>query len=196
MSDDELNTYTHRPKPYGGGSIFTLGEDRLNILQGPVESEMLYGDIKSITLVYRPRNSTSEGYHATIRNANNHTATVTNLTFRNAMNVDRQDSEYHRFMSALIASAAKANPAVVLQAGLPRWMNILSAISGMAAIGALVMLTFNALIARNFPIAFLMTLLGVYFSWWIWRYVMHNRPQLFKAGEIPPEVMPPVGKSK
>jgi hypothetical protein len=184
-------TYTHRPKPYGGGSIFTLGADRLHILQGPVESEMLFADIASITLVYRPRNSTSEGYHATIRNANNHTATVTNLTFRNAMSIDRQDREYHAFMSALIAAAAKANPALVLQAGLPLWMNILSAISGVAALLAMVMLAFNAVVARNFPIALLLGLLGVYFGWWIWRYVMHNRPQRFSADAIPAVVMPP-----
>ncbi|MGL4635550.1 MAG: hypothetical protein ACRCWF_06200 [Beijerinckiaceae bacterium] len=194
MSDTPSITYTHRAKPYGGGAIFELTADRLIITQGVIQSEMLLADINRIELVYRPRNSTSEGYRARIEGKNRHTVFITNLTFRNAMSIDRQDEDYRRFITALIAAVGKANPALQLVAGVPLWMNIISGVAGGTTVVALMLMAGNALYDRNFPIAMLIVFMGVYFGWWVWRYVMHNRPRTFTPDSIPPEVMPPLAR--
>ncbi len=107
--------------------------------------------------------------------------------------MERQDPEYRSFVEALVAAVATANPGVLLVAGMPAWLHRLTALAGLAALAALAAVMGQALLNGSLPIALFTGALGAYCGWWTWRYLGRNRPRAFRAGAIPPDVLPPDG---
>jgi hypothetical protein len=191
MSQQLITSYTHRAKPYGAGAVFEMYADHLVITQGPMEDTAFFKDITTIRLSYRPKNSTNEGYRMQLYRTTGRTLSVTNLSFKNLVSVDRQDAPYRNFVGALVPAIAKANPAVELVAGLPRLLHITTVLAGGAAALALALVSMSTGISGGIPLAALMAGATVYFGWWTWRYLSKNRPRLFTVDAIPDDVLPP-----
>jgi hypothetical protein len=188
--------YQHRARPYSSEARFELKDDHVAIEQGRRSGNFHYRDVVLIRLLYKPRNTTNEGYQAKLYRRDNKTAALTNLSWKSLVDLDRQDGAYVRFLSALIDRTVRANPAVVLEAGMPRWLHAVTAVAGGGAVLALVVVTIQAVRAGSLPAAALTGALGAYFVWWSYRYLGRNRPRRFTADAIPADVLPPPSSAK
>jgi hypothetical protein len=186
-----LLVYEHRAKPYAQEARFEMKRDVLAVTQGSRSGDFAYGDITMVRLLYKPRNTTNEGYQAKLYRKDRRTVGLTNLTWKSLVDLDRQDADYATFVKTLIQRIATANPNVVLEAGMPRWLHILTAVAGGIAMIALVLVGIAALRQGGWPMALMTVAIGAYFVWWTWRYLGRNRPRRFRPDAIPPDVMPP-----
>jgi hypothetical protein len=184
-------TYGHRARPYSHEAVFELRDDRIAIEQGSRKGDFLFGEIVMIRLMYKPKNTTNEGYQTKIYRRDRKTAAFTNLSWKSLVDVDRQDADYSSFLRKMILATSAVNPSVVLVAGLPRWKHMLVSLFGAASVAALALVTVQALMQGSWPMALLTAGLAGYFVWWAMRYVSRNRPRHFKPDNIPADVMPP-----
>jgi hypothetical protein len=191
MSEAAITTYSQRSKPYAQEAEFSLMPQHLAIEQGRRSGNFLFSEIVMIRLMYRPRNTTNEGYQAKIYRRDKRTALLSNLSWKSLVDVERQDADYSQFVRALIARAIAGNPGIILVAGMPRWLHLLTAAMGFMAVVAMVAITGKALQHNTWPVALFTASIGIYLGWWALRYVTRNRPQRFTADAIPPVVMPP-----
>ena len=191
MSDQRLLAlYAHRAKPYAGEAEFRLHPSHLHVEQGRRSGDFPLADIVMVRLLYKPKNTTNEGYQAKLYRRDKRTVSFNNLSWKSLVEVERQDADYRRFLEALIAAVAAANPGVVLVAGMPAWLHVVTALAGLLALAALAIVTVQAALNAGFPVAMLTGGLGLYFGWWALRYLGRNRPRAFKPDAIPAEVMP------
>jgi hypothetical protein len=186
--------YSHRARPITAPVDHALTDKGLAIRQDTRELVLPWSDIRSITLTYRPRNTTHEGYQMLVRGPKRMRATLSNLSWKSLVEFDRQDAEYVRFVRALVERAAAANPQVALIAGLPRWRYIAFIVAGVAAVGAMVSVMVAALFGepRNLPLAAFAGALAAYFVWWSARFLTRNRPRRFTPDSLPADVLPRV----
>lgn len=184
--------YEHRAKPYAQEARFEMRPDILAVTQGRRSGDFAYRDIDMVRLLYKPRNTTNEGYQAKLYRKDRRTVGLTNLTWKSLVDLDRQDAEYSAFVRALIARIVAANPGVVLEAGMPRLLYALTALAGGVAMLALVLVGIAALRQGGWPMALITVAIGAYFVWWTSRYLGRNRPRRFLPDAIPPDVMPKV----
>jgi hypothetical protein len=183
--------YEHRAKPYAQEARFEMKPDVLAVTQGSRSGDFAYRDIDLVRLLYKPRNTTNEGYQAKLYRKDRRTVGLTNLTWKSLVDLDRQDEAYSTFVRALISRIAADNPSVVLEAGMPRWLHTLTALAGGIAMVALVFVGIQALRQGGWPMALMTLAIGAYFVWWTSRYLGRNRPRRFRPDAIPPDVMPP-----
>jgi hypothetical protein len=189
-------TYGHRARPYSNEAVFELREDRVAIEQGSRKGDFLFSEIAMIRLMYKPKNTTNEGYQTKIYRRDRKTASFTNLSWKSLVDVDRQDEAYSLFLRKMITAAAGANPSIVLMAGLPGWMHMLVTVFAVASVAALAAVTVQAMLQGGWPIALLTAALASYFTWWAMRYVGRNRPRAFRPDAIPAHVLPPLSGSE
>jgi hypothetical protein len=190
MSEQKTTTYSHRAKPYAQEAEFRLMPQHLAIEQGKRSGDFAYRDIVMIRLMYKPRNTTNEGYQAKLYRRDKRTAALTNLSWKSLVDMDRQDGDYRRFMIALVAKVHGVNPNVVLEAGMPRWLHIITAIAGIVAVLAMIVVTAQAMLNGVYAAAVITGILALYFGWWSIRYLTRNRPRPFTADAIPDDVLP------
>ncbi len=190
MPDQPIARYSHRAKPYAQEAEFTLFGDHLHVDQGRRSGDFPYRDIVLIRLVYRPRNTTNEGYLAKLYRRDKHTVSLTNLSWKSLVDMERQDEPYRRFVGRLIGEVHAANPGVLLQAGMPRWLHLATAAAGLLAIAALAIVTGQAVLNGTLPVAMITGALTAYLAWWTVRYLGRNRPRGFTVDRIPEDVLP------
>ncbi len=190
MSDDPIAAYAHRPRPYSQGIEFRLMPEHLTIGQGLKSGDLHYGDIAMIKVMFKPRNSSGQGYATTIYRRGGRTTVISNLSWKNLLEVETQDASYRRFIEALVRQTAARNPAVILKAGMPRWLHLLTGVAGAATVAGASTVVVHALWTRNWPMALFAALMAMYFGWWSFRYVSLNTPRAFGPDAIPEDVLP------
>jgi hypothetical protein len=193
MSDDlppPPIRYAHRGKPYGAPMEFELGETSLLVQQGATRGHVPYSNIALIRLLYRPKNTTNEGYETKIELIKGRSVSLGNLSWKNMMDMTRQDTEYRRFVEALIDKVRAKNPSVQLAAGMPAWLHKISMVAGACAVFTMIALAFQAIITGSWQIGILAAAFSAYFTWWTWRFMTRNRPREIVVGSLPYEVMP------
>jgi hypothetical protein len=182
--------YQHRAKPYSPEARFELKPGQVAITQGARKGDFPYRDIVMVRLMYKPRNTTNEGYQAKLYRRDKKTASLTNLSWKSLVDLERQDADYSRFVRELIGRIVAANPDVILEAGMPTWLHRVTALFGILSVLALIIVAGQALIQGSWPVALLTGALGLYFTWWSARYLGRNRPRGFRPEAIPADVMP------
>jgi hypothetical protein len=187
--------YEHRAKPYAQEARFEMKPDVLAVTQGSRSGDFAYSDIELIRLLYKPRNTTNEGYQTKLYRKDRRTVGLTNLTWKSLVDLDRKDQDYAVFVRALIGRIAAANPGVVLEAGMPRWLHTVTALAGGIAMLALIFVGVQALRQGGWPMALMTVAIGAYFAWWTARYLGRNRPRRFRPEAIPDDVMPPPARA-
>jgi hypothetical protein len=182
--------YAHRARPYSAEAEFELMPSHVAVRQGRRSGDFPYRDIVMIRLTYKPRNSTNEGYQAKIYRRDKRTASLTNISWKSLVELDRMDADYRTFVESLISRTVAVNPAVVLRAGMPGWQHKMTVAAGLLAVLALMTVTSQAVINRGYPVALLTAALAAYFTWFTLRFTGRNRPREFAASSIPQDVLP------
>jgi hypothetical protein len=191
--------YDFRGKPYGAGTQAWMQHGFIYLQQGIVQLRVPMKEVEAVRLLYRPKNTTHEGYVAEITvkipsgsKTVPKTVKLSNLNFSNLLTVDRQDRNYLAFIKALTARASAANPAVNLITGLPGWRHISAIIAGAIAAAGLGFIAFSN-IQKQGPLMMtgLAVLLAAYIGWWTWRFAEKNKPGTFTADSLPARALPP-----
>ncbi len=68
-----------------------LEDDHVMVNQGRRSGAFHYRDIALIRLMYKPRNTTNEGYQTKIYRRDRKTASLTNLSWKSLVDLDRQE---------------------------------------------------------------------------------------------------------
>ncbi|CAH1653167.1 conserved hypothetical protein [Hyphomicrobiales bacterium] len=183
-------SWRQRPKPVGFEVAYKLVGDTLEIDRTRRVDSLRLNAVEQVRFLYAPGNISSKGYKTQLRLSDGRTVTFGNLSWRSLTDLDRDDARYHRFVSALSAAIARANPRARFVAGRPKplWL-------GVAAVGALSLLMLTAFTLRAFQQgatnAGLLGLLLVAASFWqVWPLVSLNRPRELATGEVPDDLVP------
>lgn len=184
--------YSHRARPISAPVDYILTGKGLAMRQDTKEVVLPYADIRRVTLMFKPRNTTNEGYAMTVRGPKRLKASLSNLSWKSLVEFDRQDADYIRFVRELVGRATAANPSVELIAGMPRWRYVAFILAGALAIGAMGSVMVAALFGepRNLPLAAFAGALAAYFVWWSARFLTRNRPRRFTPDSLPADVLP------
>lgn len=190
QDDDTLPSWRQRPKPVGYEIGYKLVGDFLEVDRTRRVDSVRLSAVEQVRFLYAPGNISSKGYKTQLRLSDGRTVTFGNLSWRSLTDLDRDDARYHRFVTALSAAIARANPRARFVAGRPKplWL-------GVAAVGALSMLMLAAFTLRAFQQgatnAGLLGILLVAASFWqVWPLVSLNRPRELATGEVPDSLVP------
>jgi hypothetical protein len=190
QDDDTLPSWRQRPKPVGYEIGYKLVGDSLEVDRTRRVDSVRLSAVEQVRFLYAPGNISSKGYKTQLRLSDGRTVTFGNLSWRSLTDLDRDDARYHRFVTALSAAIARANPRARFVAGRPKplWL-------GVAAVGALSMLMLAAFTLRAFQQgatnAGLLGILLVAASFWqVWPLVSLNRPRELATGEVPDSLVP------
>lgn len=182
--------YSHRPRPFGHEVAYRLEPGGLFVDSGRRQETIPYRDIASIRLAYQPTNVGAAGFRARLRLAGRRTLTLSNLSWKSWVDVERRDAAYRSFMLALLREVSRANPALACRAGQPalQW-------AGVAATAALTVAglawAISAAARRGaWAIALIAAMILATFAWQAWEMVRRNRPAAFRPDAPPAEVLP------
>ncbi len=188
--DDTLPSWRQRPKPVGYEIGYKLAGDTLEIDRTRRVDSVRLSAVEQVRFLYAPGNISSKGYKTQLRLSDGRTVTFGNLSWRSLTDLDRDDARYHRFVTALAAAIARANPRARFVAGRPKplWL-------GLAVVGALSMLMLAVFTLRAFQQgatnAGLLGILLIAASFWqVWPLVNLNRPRELATGEVPDTLVP------
>ena len=187
--DTEI-AYSQLPKPYSSELELTLTQHALDAMRGENRQSFPLAGIEAITLTFTPRNTAFKAFTCLVRARDGRSLTFTNLNWKSLIETERKDAPYTLITRALIERAARANPDLVLKAGV-------SAIRfwGMLALGAVMMAALiaamNYVLARSsLTISLLAGGLIAYLMVFLYQFLSRNRPRPFTAGAIPPDLLP------
>lgn len=190
LDDTPPPSWRQRPKPVGFEISYELVGDSLEIDRTRRVDSIRLSAVEQVRFVYAPGNISSKGYKTQLRLSDGRTVTFGNLSWRSLTDLDRDDARYHRFVSALSAAIARANPRARFVAGRPKplWL-------GVALVGALSLLMLTVFSLRAFQQgatnAGLLGVLLIAASFWqVWPLVSLNRPRELATGEVPDSLVP------
>jgi len=195
IMDEELDdapppSWRQRPKPVGFEISYTLVGDTLEIDRTRRIDSIRLSAVEQVRFVYAPGNISSKGYKTQLRLSDGRTVTFGNLSWRSLTDLDRDDARYHRFVSALSAAIARANPRARFVAGRPKplWLGV--TIVGVLSLMMLAAFTLRAFQQGATNAGLLGILLVAASVWQVWPLVSLNRPRELATGEVPDELVP------
>lgn len=183
--------YEHRPKPFSNPLSMVLRANTLQAERGSRTQDYVLEDVEMLRLAYSPRNTQRMGFSCFLRMRDGRSLTFSNLDWRSMVENARQDEPYTAFVRALVERLGRANPRVALHAGLPTWRHTVFSLGALVILPAMALAVFYFLSEKNWPLAALAGAMMVWMSLYAREYWLRNRPRAFKAGAIPPEVLPP-----
>lgn len=185
------HAYNFQPRAFGTTVTFRLTPQALEWSSDKGGERIPYGRIARLRASYDPRQLQASRWKLEIWPKSGPKVWLASASWVSLVETTRNDAAYRRFVLALHATLAAANPAVAYVAGRPAWLYWPSLAVAAAAFLAMAMIGVQGLLAGNWPIALLIAAMVAYFGWqmglWFWR----NRPRAYAPGAIPPEVLPP-----
>ncbi|AZO78404.1 MULTISPECIES: hypothetical protein [unclassified Bosea (in: a-proteobacteria)] len=192
QTDDEttLPFWRQRPRPIGFEIAYRLKGDTLEVDSTRKVDQVRLSAVEQVRFIYAPSNVSSKGFRTQLRLSDGRTITFGNLSWRSLTDIDRDDTRYHAFVTALSAAIVRANPKARFLAGNPYLLWLALALAGS---GAMVMLTFFSLRAFQqgaTAAAGLGLVLAAASFWQVWPMIKLNRPRELAAGEVPDDLVP------
>lgn len=192
VHDDDLPppSWRQRPKPVGFEIAYRLDGGVLEVDRTRAIDRIRLSAVEEVRFLFAPGNVSSKGYKTRLRLQDGKTVTFGNLSWRSLTDIDRDDARYHRFVAALSAAIARANPQARFVGGRPRPLWIATAIVGVLSLAMLAFFTLSAF-QRGMTGAGLLGLLLLAASYWqVWPLISLNRPRDLATGEVPDELVP------
>ncbi|WP_420102253.1 hypothetical protein [Bosea sp. (in: a-proteobacteria)] len=183
-------SWRQRPKPVGFEIAYTLDGEVLEVDRTRAVDRVRLSAVEEVRFFFAPGNISSKGYKTRLRLSDGKTITFGNLSWRSLTDLDRDDARYHRFVTALSAAIARANPRARFVGGRPRPLWIATAIVGVLSLAMLAFFTLSAF-QRGMNGAGLLGLLLLAASYWqVWPMISLNRPRELATGEVPDALVP------
>lgn len=190
--DEEFGkpSWRQRAKPVGYMLQYVIEGDELVINSTRKIDRVRLGAVEQVRFTFDPGNISSRGYKIQMRLTDGKTINFGDLSWTSMVNIERDAPRYRRFVEALVAAIAKANPSCRFLAGMPRpkWL----AMAAVAVLAFLGMAGFAFSAWRNGQtnaalLTLFLTLAGL---WQVVPIVTNNQPKPLKTGEVPDWLMP------
>lgn len=183
-------SWRQRARPVGYELYYVIEGDELVIDSTRKIDRVRLGAVEQIRFTFDPGNISSRGYKVQLRLTDGKTITFGDLSWVSMINIERDAPRYRRFVTALCAAIAKANPTCRFIAGMPapRWLAMML----VAVIATLGMAAFAASAWQRGQnnaalVSLFFTLAGL---WQIVPIIRNNKPRTLATGEVPGWLMP------
>ncbi len=183
-------SWRQRARPVGFEIAYRLEGDTLVVDSTRKVDRVRLSAVEQVRFVYAPSNLSSKGFKTQLRLSDGKTITFGNLSWRSLTDMDRDDTGYHAFVSALAAAIAQANPGARFVAGKPALLwGALATVSALSLL-MLAFFTGRALLQGAYSTALLGLLLAAASYWQVMPMVTLNKPRELALGEVPDDLVP------
>jgi len=186
MADAEYSVRQHAFEPE---RLWRVGPDGFSWKVGEKSGHFDFSEIASIRLSYTPTRFDFARYRCTVTRFNGWRENFTSTSYAGIGSFQDRAPGYARFVRALVAEAARANPAIRFEAGeshFKYWANI-AVLVGSLVLLAIVLLAIGLnttwfIVVKLMVIALLLPI-GL-------RWIAKNRPNKFTPDAIPSDLLP------
>jgi len=183
-------SYSFKPSLIGAACAFTLEPDGLRWQIGRRSGFTAYRAIRAVRLSYRPVTMQTHRFVTEIWADGAPKMQIASVSWRSMFEQQRLDAAYAAFVRELHRRLAGAGGGPQCIAGLPfvsYWVGV--------AVFAAVMLATVMLLARavrdlQWSVLGIVGAFFAVFAWQLGSYFVRNRPGRYRAGAIPPMVLP------
>lgn len=182
--------YSHRPKPFSAELELELTAFELIATRGRSVQRFPLTAIEKITLVFSPRNTAHHAFACTVRATDGKSVKFDSLSWKSLIETERQNDAYTRFIAALCERAQAASTDVVLHAGVSPFKHMGMLVIGLVMLTGLGSSSVYAFMGKSPLVGGVALFMLAYLGWWMRDYLTRNRPARFRAGSIPPSVLP------
>jgi len=183
-------SWRQRPRPVGIEVGYKLVGDMLEIDRTRRVDNVRLSAIEQVRYLYAPGNVSSKGFRTQLKLSDGRTVTFGNLSWRSLTDIDRDDAGYYRFVAALAAAVARANPRARFVAGKPKPLWIALALVSALSLLMLAAFTLRAFLQGTTNAGLLGILLIAASFWQVWPLVALNKPRELTSGEVPDDLVP------
>ncbi|MBN9063105.1 MAG: hypothetical protein J0H41_11755 [Rhizobiales bacterium] len=187
---EPLAFYAYTPRAFGREIRLTLRESALEVNDQRRTTVIPLADIETVRLAFQPRGVMTRCFTTAIAARNGRKASFASLTAKSMLQIESQPDSYRRFLAALLAAVARANPACRFAAGRPPAMWTALALVSAASLAAVIYLV--AILAPQMSVggAVGALALGAVSAWTVVEMVARNRPRRFAPDAPPPDLLP------
>jgi hypothetical protein len=191
--DDGSPSYRQKPRPIGFEIAYKLEDDVLVINSTRKIDRVKLAAVEQVRFAFKPGNISSTGYITQLRLKDGKTITIGDISWRSMVEIERGGARYVRFIAALGAAVAAANPQARFVAGrpFPVWALFCAAVA--ATVVAMGYFIITALGEGAQGAAGIGAFLLAAVLWQMIPMALNNRPLALGRGEIPPHLMPKAG---
>lgn len=183
-------SWRQRPRPVGMEIGYKLLGDMLEIDRTRRVDNVQLSAIEQVRYLYAPGNVSSKGFRTQLKLSDGRTVTFGNLSWHSLTDIDRDDAGYYRFVAALAAAVARANPRARFVAGKPKPLWIALALVSALSLLMLAAFTLRAFLQGTNNAGLLGILLIAASFWQVWPLVALNNPRELTSGEVPEDLVP------
>jgi hypothetical protein len=183
-------SWRQRARPVGYMLQYDIEGDELVIDSTRKIDRVRLGAVEQVRFTFDPGNISSRGYKVQLRLTDGKTINFGDLSWASMVNIERDPPRYRRFVEALCAVIARANPSCRFLAGMPqpKWLG-LAAVAVLAFLG-MAGFSWSAWQRGQTNAALVSLFLTLAGLWQIIPIVRNNQPRPLKTGEIPAWLMP------
>lgn len=191
-ADDGLPSYRQKPKPIGFEIAYRLEGEELVVDSTRKIDRVRLSAVEQVRFTFKPGNIAATGYQTQLRLTDGRTVTIGDTSWRSLVEVERGGARYVRFIAALCAAIARANPKARFLAGKPP--PIWFAYTAVVALSLLAMLFFmwRSLGIEGGGAIWIGLFIFAAASWQMVPLVWLNRPMPLRTGEVAAHLMPKV----
>ncbi len=183
-------SWRQRPKPVGIEVGYKLLGDTLEVDRTRRVDNVRLSAVEQVRFLYAPGNISSKGFRTQLKLNDGRTVTFGNLSWRSLTDIDRDDAGYHRFVAALAAAIARANPRARFVGGKPKPLWLLLVLVSLLCLLMLAGFTLRAFLQGTTNAGLLGVLLIAASFWQVWPLVALNKPRELASGEVPDDLVP------
>jgi hypothetical protein len=188
--DVTLPSLRQRARPVGYDLHYVLEGDELVIDSTRKIDRVKLAAVEQVRFTFDPGNISSRGYKVELRLLDGKTITFGDLSWKSMVNIERDTPRYTRFVDALCASIAKANPECRFVAGKPPIKWAMMAIMAVTALGGMIVFAFVSWQRGQANAAWLTLFLTAAGLWQLIPLIRLNQPRSLRTGEVPRWLMP------
>lgn len=182
--------YSHRAKPYSAELELELTASELIATRGRSVQRFPLNAIERISLEFSPRNTAHHAFACSVRATDGKSVSFNSLSWKSLIETEKQNGDYTRFISTLCERVEAANPRIELHAGVSAFKHKGMLVMGVVMLLALAASAIYAFTSQSKLVGGVALFMFAYLGWWMRDYLTRNRPARFRAGAIPPSVLP------
>jgi hypothetical protein len=182
--------YAYKPSLLGAPFEFRLAPDALEWRKGRHAGRTPYDRIRRIRMSFRPATMQNHRFLAEIWPANGPKLQIASTSWRTVMDQERLDSAYTAFLTELNRRIGAAGGTPLLQTGSPPllfWPGVAIFIGVSLSLAALIV---RALQTQTWSAAAFVAAFLALFLWQAGSFFRRNRPGIYRADAVPPQVLP------
>lgn len=184
--------YAHRAKPFSAPLELRLTGTTFTAERGRSNQVFRLDGIERIHLSFSPRNTAREVFVCEVRATDGKSVRFDNLSWISLVQTERLDAGFRRFVLELISRAAQQSPGLRLEAGISMLRYRLMQMAGLGLFAALLASAVMAATKNSTLVALASLGLAAYFAFWLWTFLVRNRPGRFTPETVPARVLPAV----